>query len=1108
MRLLDIYKYIHNEDKVLREANLKQLYTQTLNETPKVAGRGKQLITKVRYFGLSEDGTLNFKVNSQTVPGRYYYMYIEAPDILRFGDILEQGDHFNQADLSRLLTMNGFRVHSNDPSFLYWSFQYKATQGNYEIEPETRAPKRNNTTLKGALNKHLFAVIENLYNNNKMREVISRDIDNYLRMLNNMDYEDYQQMNHARQIQQQNRSVKWKNNPTDYMNGYFARQAKHHDFLDDHDIKKSLRKEVTKFVRANPESSTDEFLRSYFNMTQKAFAEDMQIPENSVTDYFEELGFTKKQDKWKERTALKQQELVKQEELSTQDVGQDVQPDGEDTDALLKANILNKDSEQLTGNILKESSYYKDVTNKELNSNPVQFVYYISQTGERVVYDYPNVTKLFDDIMNAYGGFKQFKGTNWAIVSNYKDGEFYLIRDPYHRGGWKWEDVNGDIVDPVYRSVRGLVEPEASPLEKKIFETSYVLYHGTDSKFDSFDLSKAGKNSRNKTYGQLGKGLYFTPSLALAKQYGKNILKAKVELNNPFDMDAWGYEDLFEEIVEDIQKSPKVSDEAKGHALGNAKYWRNKHPKGIVGSYIATYVEEVSRWNDYNLSDFLRKKGYDGIIDMYGKDGEPQYVVFDSSQVKLIESEDIVSKKEDKYNQYLDLHRGAVYQVYKDLLKLAEEWSKSNNLDENQNNPLTWILDNASTLDSMLKNHDISKYGKEEYDEYRKHFYPVDEQESLNSEGFKLASLHHVTNNPHHWENWCDLQDDGKYVLQEDINEHAYLLYVIERCCDEASMSQLYDNRVLDWYEENKHKMVVPEFSQQFYLDLLKIIQDNDLDVDEDNKNKFDSFKEKLDESEYTEKQNIFKDIKEINPNANWDNYKKMPVHRMLAVRQKYLDKGVSKYVEKRQISQDIPESRPKYITKDGKRYIAADDPAKGYNFLDEATVADPSEFTQDKSDVYVHTDNVRYVTLGGIPAFGAGYYLFNVNSVDDTVWKPSSEGNNKYYVISNSARILFADTDKSPLEFTEEHLNKLQTQMGVKSIKFDKDRFRRLPVNLQMQTLYKHFGRDMTKLMQGIGIDGIQIIDVYDAYDQPLKQETCIYNRSMLTEVSPVEEE
>lgn len=110
MRIIDLYLGYKEQEK-LQEANLRQLYTKSVSETPKIAQRGQTLAGRVRYFGLSKDGTLNFKVASQTIPGGFYYAYIEAPDVLRLGDVIEEGDHLTEADLNRLLTMNGFRVH-------------------------------------------------------------------------------------------------------------------------------------------------------------------------------------------------------------------------------------------------------------------------------------------------------------------------------------------------------------------------------------------------------------------------------------------------------------------------------------------------------------------------------------------------------------------------------------------------------------------------------------------------------------------------------------------------------------------------------------------------------------------------------------------------------------------------------------------------------------------------------------------------------------------------------------------------------------------------------------------------------------------------------------
>ena len=288
----------------LYEANLKNLYNKSVTNTPSVAYRARDVETGVRYFGLSEDGTLNFKVKSRSRSGKYHYAFIEAPDILQFGDLVGEGNDFTEQDLSRLLTMNNFRVKCNCESFLYWGEAYLATVGNYEIEPETRRPKRNlqykdgSKSLSGALDLHLIAVVKNLYENGTIRKQVVKDINNYLRMLNDLDYDDYQQLNHAKQIKQQNRAVKWRNKPSDYMNDYFAHQAKHHSFLDDHDIIKSLRSEVRKYLNKNPDGSIDEFLKDEFNMSKKAFADDMKVLEQDVDDYFNnEIDFKNQQDK-------------------------------------------------------------------------------------------------------------------------------------------------------------------------------------------------------------------------------------------------------------------------------------------------------------------------------------------------------------------------------------------------------------------------------------------------------------------------------------------------------------------------------------------------------------------------------------------------------------------------------------------------------------------------------------------------------------------------------------------------------------------------------------------------------------------------------------------
>lgn len=54
-----------------------------------------------------------------------------------------------------------------------------------------------------------------------------------------------------------------------------------------------------------------------------------------------------------------------------------------------------------------------------------------------------------------------------------------------------------------------------------------VVYHGTRSDFDKFDLSKASKN------GLLGRGFYFTNNREFASVYGTKCLSVYVKLINP-----------------------------------------------------------------------------------------------------------------------------------------------------------------------------------------------------------------------------------------------------------------------------------------------------------------------------------------------------------------------------------------------------------------------------------------------------------------------------------------------------------------------------------------------------------------------------------------------
>ena len=59
-----------------------------------------------------------------------------------------------------------------------------------------------------------------------------------------------------------------------------------------------------------------------------------------------------------------------------------------------------------------------------------------------------------------------------------------------------------------------------------------IVYHGTNQKFNVFDISKIAYNSGN--YGHYGYGFYFSEEIKEAQIYGSNIFACYLNITNPF----------------------------------------------------------------------------------------------------------------------------------------------------------------------------------------------------------------------------------------------------------------------------------------------------------------------------------------------------------------------------------------------------------------------------------------------------------------------------------------------------------------------------------------------------------------------------------------------
>ena len=110
-----------------------------------------------------------------------------------------------------------------------------------------------------------------------------------------------------------------------------------------------------------------------------------------------------------------------------------------------------------------------------------------------------------------------------------------------------------------------------------------------------------------------------------------------------------------------------------------------------------------------------------------------------------------------------------------------------------------------SAVETYFREYDASKYGKEEFNAYRRKEFPYyegEDKEPAVREAYRYAVLHHYQNNPHHAEHWCYYEESvgGMMVLRmPDI-------HIMGMICDWLAENKLNTEKALRWYKRNGQK--------------------------------------------------------------------------------------------------------------------------------------------------------------------------------------------------------------------------------------------------------------------------------------------------------------
>lgn len=154
-------------------------------------------------------------------------------------------------------------------------------------------------------------------------------------------------------------------------------------------------------------------------------------------------------------------------------------------------------------------------------------------------------------------------------------------------------------------------------------------------------------------------------------------------------------------------------------------------------------------------------------------------------------------QKIKEYREYIDNHIANVQKAWLIIDKATEKynmngWGKQNSCHAHM------------FIDDLIKKHDESKFSHEEFEPYRKKFYPVAGEE-VDEKEFQQAWQHHQDNNLHHWQSMRAINYEHTLILE----------YTVEMLCDWLAMAMNFGEGHRDYYNKNKDNIELQDWQHE-----------------------------------------------------------------------------------------------------------------------------------------------------------------------------------------------------------------------------------------------------------------------------------------------------